>query len=264
MALSAWVLKDYQSIRLKIPKLAQLTKENNEKKRHLIALSQRINQISQKMIELKEFDHKLKVMVNLEPEEEDKRFLGIGGSDPTLFSPDYTIEKAHQKLVRLMHQSLDNLNTEISIQINEKAELHKFFKNQKSMLASTPSIWPVRGWISSRFGYRVSPFTNQKEFHSGLDICTRKKTPITAPADGVISTIGLNHGYGRILTVNHGYGLKTRYGHLDKVLVKKGQYIKRGQKIAHVGNSGRTTGPHLHYEVYLNGVPVNPFRYILD
>ena len=264
LGLFAWGIQDYRVIKTQIPRLAQLEKENNEKKRHLIALTQRINLISQKMMELKEFDQKLRVMVNLEPGEEDKNFLGIGGSDPTLLSPDYTIEKAHQKLIRLMHQSLDNLNTEMSIQIDEKAELHKFLKNQKSMLASTPSVRPTKGWVSSRFGPRNSPFTNQKEFHRGVDISSRMKTPIIAPADGIVASISYNHGYGKLLSINHGYRLNTKYGHLAKVLVKKGQYVKRGQKIALVGNTGRTTGPHLHYEVYLNGVPVDPFRYILD
>jgi hypothetical protein len=154
---------------------------------------------SKKMIELKKFDHKLKVMVNLEASEDSSQFLGIGGSDSALLSPDYTLETAHQKLVRLMHHSLDNLNAEISIQINEKAELKKFLENQKSMLAATPSIWPTRGWVSSRFGYRTSPFTNEKEFHRGLDISTRMKTPVNAPADGIVSSTGKYHDMGNMV-----------------------------------------------------------------
>ena len=132
------------------------------------------------------------------------------------------------------------------------------------MLSCTPSIWPTKGWISSRFGYRISPFTNEREFHRGLDVSNRMNTQIIAPGDGVISLIGEDYGYGKILHVDHGYGMKTIYAHLSSILVKKGQYVKRGQKIALVGNSGRSTGPHLHYEVHLNGVPVNPLRYILN
>ena len=133
-----------------------------------------------------------------------------------------------------------------------------------SVLARTPSIWPTKGWVSSRFGYRVSPFTKEKEFHSGLDIVTRNKAPIVSPADGIVASVSREYGYGNILTINHGNGLKSRYAHLTKSLVKKGQYVKRGEKIALVGSSGRSTGPHLHYEVYLKGVPVNPSRYILN
>lgn len=259
-----WGVRDYRAIKAKIPRLAQLEKQNEQQKIQLVALTQKIDQISGKLIELKKFDQKLKTMVNLETNEDNSQFLGIGGSDPSLLNPDYTLEKAHQKLVRLMHKSLDNLDMEISIQANEKEELYKFLENQKTMLASTPSIWPTRGWVSSGFGYRISPFTNEKEFHKGIDICTRINTPIIAPADGVIASTGRDHAMGKMLTINHSYGVKTRYGHLSKILVKKGQYVKRGQEIALVGNTGRSTGPHLHYEVYLNGLPVNPTRYILN
>lgn len=259
-----WGVRDYRAIKAKIPRLAQLEKQNEQQKIQLVALTHKIDQISGKLIELKKFDQKLKTMVNLETNEDNSQFLGIGGSDPSLLNPDYTLEKAHQKLVRLMHKSLDNLDMEISIQTNEKEELYKFLENQKTMLASTPSIWPTRGWVSSRFGYRISPFTNEKEFHKGIDICTRINTPIIAPADGVVASTGRDHAMGKMLTINHSYGVKTRYGHLSKILVKKGQYVKRGQEIALVGNTGRTTGPHLHYEVYLNGLPVNPTRYILN
>jgi murein DD-endopeptidase MepM/ murein hydrolase activator NlpD len=262
--LFGYLIKDYRSIKSQIPHFAHLKKENKQQKVQLIVLTQKIDQISKKLIQLKKFDQKLKTMVNMETGDENIQILGIGGSDPALLNPDYTIEKAHQKLIRLMHRSLDNLEAEISIQTNEKAELYKFLEEQKSMLAHTPSIWPTKGWLSSRFGYRLSPFTNQREFHKGLDISTRKKAPIVAPADGIVSSIRWDHGYGKIISINHDYGLKTKYAHLDKVLVKKGQYVKRGQTIALVGDTGRTTGPHLHYEVHLNGVPVNPLRYILD
>lgn len=259
-----WGIRDYRAIKTEIPRLAHLEGENQQQKMQLAALTQKIDRISGKLIELKEFDHKLKVMVNLETSDDNRQFLGVGGSDPSLLNPDYTVEKAHQKLVRLMHHSLDNLDTEISIQISEKTELHKFLENQRSMLASTPSVWPTRGWVSSRFGYRVSPFTNEKEFHRGLDISTRMKTPVTSPADGVVSLTGRDYAIGKMLYIDHGHGVKTKYGHLSKILVKKGQYVKRGEKIALVGDSGRTTGPHLHYEVHLNGLPVNPLRYILN
>ena len=260
----AWTIRDYHAVKTRIPLLSNLQEENKKQKEHLVALAQKFDKISTKMIELKKFDHKLKTMVNLESGEDNTPFLGIGGSDPTLLSPDYTIEKVHRKLTRLMHQTLDNLSSEISIQINEKAELHKFLENQKSMLICTPSIWPTKGWITSRFGYRISPFTNEREFHQGLDISNRINTIVISPANGIVSASGLDHGYGKIVSINHGYGLKSKYAHLSKILVKKGQYVKRGQKIAMLGNSGRTTGPHLHYEVHLNGVPVNPLRYILN
>jgi murein DD-endopeptidase MepM/ murein hydrolase activator NlpD len=260
----AWMVRDYLRVKSQVPALANLQKENRSQKGQLASLAQKIDQISRKMIELKEFDHKLKVMVNLETDEEPSNFLGIGGSDPSILNPDYSVEEAHQKLVRLMHKSVDNLDTEIALQINEKVELSGFLEEQKSMLACTPSIWPAKGWVSSRFGYRTSPFTGKKEFHRGLDISARQDTPIIAPADGIVASAGKDYGYGNVLTLQHGHGLKSRYAHLSKMLVRQGQSVKRGQEIALMGNTGRTTGTHLHYEVHLNGVAVNPINYILN
>jgi murein DD-endopeptidase MepM/ murein hydrolase activator NlpD len=118
--------------------------------------------------------------------------------------------------------------------------------------------------VSSSFGYRLSPFTNEREFHRGVDISARMKTKIIAPADGIVTSVGRTYGYGNRVTISHGYGMKTVYGHLHSSLVKKGDHVKRGQEIALLGNTGRSTGPHLHYEVHLNDVPVDPFRYILN
>ncbi len=258
------LLVDYYNLREQIPDHMRLIEENMQQEAQLTALVDKIGQIKSKLVELKEFDNRLKVMVNIEPGEDNAQFLGIGGSDLSLADSEYSVEKAHRKLVRLMHQSLDNLDSEIEIQTREKMDLYKFLEEKKSMFACTPSIWPVKGWVSSKFGYRISPFTNEKEFHEGLDISARSGTEIVAPADGVVSAIGETYGFGTILTINHGYNLRTRYAHLSKVLVKRGQSIKRGDKIALVGSTGRSTGPHLHYEVELSGVPVDPLNYILN
>ncbi|MBU2497717.1 MAG: M23 family metallopeptidase [Proteobacteria bacterium] len=259
-----WIIKDYIAVKSEIPRLSSLEKENGFQKTQLVVLAQKIDQIGRKVVELKEFDKRLRIMVNLDQTEDNSQFLGVGGSDPKLLDPDATLDQNRRKLVPLMHKSLDNLGTEISLQKSEMADLLRFFEDQKSMLARTPSIWPTRGWISSGFGYRISPFTNEKEFHKGLDICNRMNAPIVAPADGVVSSSGWDYGYGKTIHIEHGYGVTTRYAHLDKILVKKGKVVKRGQVVAQVGNSGRTTGPHLHYEVHLNGVPVDPLRYILN
>ena len=260
----AWGVRDYWTMKQKMPLLAQLQKENTLQGEQLIILTEKINQISNKLVDLKNFDQKLKTMVNLETDDDNNQFFGVGGSDTTLMDPDYTIEDAHQKLIRLMHQSMDDLDREVSVATADKKELVEYFEQQKSLLSHTPSLWPTKGWISSRFGYRISPFTNEKEFHRGLDICNRMNAPIIAPSDGVVTSVGWDFGYGKSLVIKHGYGLKTKYAHLNKILVRKGEVVKRGQEIAKVGNSGRSTGPHLHYEVLLDGVPVNPLQYILN
>jgi murein DD-endopeptidase MepM/ murein hydrolase activator NlpD len=268
----AWVLRDYLSIKRNLPHLSSLQDENMLQKQQIASLAGKVDAINQKMAELKEFDRRVRAMVSMDTAKGvgiesaggQQQFIGIGGSDSSLGGTNSPSERGHKKLVRMMYRSLDNLNNDISVQKDEKAELMSLLDRQKSILACTPSIWPTRGWVSSAFGYRVSPFTSEKELHRGLDICNRRGAPVIAPADGVVTSVDSDPGYGRTVTINHGYGLSTLYAHLDKVNVKKGQVVRRHQEIAEVGDSGRTTGCHLHYETHLNGIPVNPLRYILN
>jgi murein DD-endopeptidase MepM/ murein hydrolase activator NlpD len=139
--------------------------------------------------------------------------------------------------------------------------------DQRKTLDSTPSIVPVQSrgyWLSSGFGWRRSPFTGAKEFHNGLDICGRKGTPIIAPADGVVYRKGKHRYLGKYIRIKHGRGVNTTYGHLAGYNVEKGQKVKRGEVIAFMGNSGRSTGTHLHYSVRVKKKYVNPFHYILN
>ena len=268
----AWVIKDYLSIKRSLPHLNSLQEENTLQKQQINSLAGKVETITQKLAELKDFDRKVRAMVSADPPKggwiessgEQQQFIGIGGSDSSLGGGNSPSERGHKKLVRLMYRSLDNLDSDIAVQKDEKVELMRLLDRQKSILACTPSVWPARGWVSSTFGYRLSPFTSEKELHRGLDISGRKGAPVIAPADGVVMSVDSDPGYGRTVVINHGYGLATIYAHLDKVHVKKGQAVRRHQEIAEVGDSGRTTGCHLHYEIHMNGVPVNPFRYILN
>ncbi|MCK5695337.1 MAG: M23 family metallopeptidase, partial [Desulfobacula sp.] len=118
--------------------------------------------------------------------------------------------------------------------------------------------------ITSKFGYRTSPFTGRREFHSGLDISNKSGTKIIATANGRISYAARKMYIGNLVVIDHGHGRVTKFGHLKKILVKQGQRVKRGDVIALLGNTGRSTGPHVHYEVRINGTPVNPLKYILN
>lgn len=264
--LLATVILDYIAVKREIPGFAHLNKENTQQKVQLATLAKEIEGIGKSLDELKKLDNKLRTMVNLDTREERTQFLGIGGSEPISISMGNGpgSERAQRRLVQMMHQSLGGIKSEISLQKTEKLELFSILETQKSTLACTPSVWPAKGWISSNFGNRISPFTNEKEFHAGMDISAKAHSPIVAPADGVVTETGSDYGYGRFIHISHGYGLKTIYGHLSKQLVKAGQRVKRGQEIGTIGSTGRSTGPHLHYEVHVNGLPVNPNRYILN
>jgi murein DD-endopeptidase MepM/ murein hydrolase activator NlpD len=159
---------------------------------------------------------------------------------------------------------LDDLSKKVKTQEQESRALQSYFQDQQSLLSAAPSIWPVRGWLTSDFSARLDPYTKEKQMHEGLDIAAAIGTPVRAPADGTVIFNGQEGGYGHVLVIDHGYGLKTRYGHLSRIDVKLGEKVKRGQFVAAVGNSGRSTGPHLHYEVRVNGIADNPRKFILE
>jgi murein DD-endopeptidase MepM/ murein hydrolase activator NlpD len=161
-------------------------------------------------------------------------------------------------------KQLDELGKKVKAQEQEARALKSYFEDQQALLASAPSVWPVRGWVTSDFSVRLDPYTGERVMHEGLDIATAMGTPVHAPADGTVVFAGLEGGYGHVLVLDHGYGLKSRYGHLSRIDVKVGQKVHRGDVIAAVGNSGRSTGPHLHYEVRVNGVADNPRKFILE
>jgi murein DD-endopeptidase MepM/ murein hydrolase activator NlpD len=136
--------------------------------------------------------------------------------------------------------------------------------DQRDYLNSMPTLKPTNGWYTSGFGTRDSPFTGKPNMHEGLDIANHIGSAIVAPAAGIVTYAGPRAGYGNLVTIDHGYGIQTQFGHISKAYVKVGERVKRGHKIAAVGNTGRSTGPHVHYEVRVNGIPINPQFYILE
>jgi murein DD-endopeptidase MepM/ murein hydrolase activator NlpD len=129
-------------------------------------------------------------------------------------------------------------------------------------MAQAPTLWPVEGRITGSFGERIDPFNGEGAFHRGVDISTGFGTRILAPADGVVIFAGEMNGYGRLVEIDHGHGIVTRYGHMSSFVVADGQRVARGQAIGYVGLSGRSTGPHLHYEVWVHNTPVNPYKFL--
>jgi murein DD-endopeptidase MepM/ murein hydrolase activator NlpD len=156
----------------------------------------------------------------------------------------------------------------LAASVNEEGQslraLERYFSRVGKVLAALPSRWPVRGPVNSEFGTRVSPWSGRPEFHGGIDIAAERGTPVKAPASGEVAFVGNQSEYGLTIVIDHGNDIKTLYGHLQKVLVTKGQKVERGQLIALTGMTGKTSGPHLHYEIALKGQPVNPRRYLWE
>ncbi|MCK5509379.1 MAG: M23 family metallopeptidase, partial [Desulfobacterales bacterium] len=215
-----------------------------------------INSLKLKLVDLKSFEKTIRNIADIEENNNIENFFGVGGSIPEDLDTQTSITEKSNSLIREMHEQTQQFNLAA---INQKKSFESLFnnlENQRNLLASTPAIRPTSGWISSKFGYRTSPFTGLREFHKGLDIATRTGTPIVATADGVVTFAGAKALIGKVIVIDHGHGMITRYAHLHKALKKRGDAVKRGDTIALVGNTGRSTGSHLHYEVHLNGLPV--------
>jgi murein DD-endopeptidase MepM/ murein hydrolase activator NlpD len=233
-------------------------------RKQLKAFAADINSLKSKLVDLKNFEKKIRNVANIEENADQENLFGVGGSIPEDFDTQIPITEEYNSLIQEMHEQTQQFNLAA---INQKKSFESLFNNledQRNLLAATPAIRPTDGWISSTFGYRTSPFTGLREFHNGLDIATRKGTPILAAADGVVTFAGTKGLMGRLIVIDHGHGMVTRYAHIYKMLKKRGDAVKKGDTIALVGNTGRSTGSHLHYEVHLNGIPVNPAKYILN
>ena len=137
-------------------------------------------------------------------------------------------------------------------------------ERRNALAAATPSIWPAKGWLTSRTGGRTDPITGEHDYHPGLDISADRGAPVYATADGVISHAAASGAYGNLVVIDHSYGLESRYGHLSAFRVQRGQQVKRGDLIGLVGATGRATGPHLHYEIRVNGRVLNPLTFLLS
>ena len=244
--------------------LAASKKENTEQKVQILSFSNKIKNMADDINRLQEFNTKIRVMVNLDQTQAGQLSTNQGGPRTENLEDNFLPLYRSERLARKMHNFLDQLNTDAKLEEVRQQEIIQSIRDRSNILARTPSIWPTKGWVTSNFGYRKSPFTGHRELHKGLDISAPMGTPVYATAAGKVITAGLSNGYGKNIIIDHGNGIITRYAHLSKYASQKGQLIKRGELIAYVGNTGRSTGPHLHYEVKLNGVPVNPYRYILD
>jgi murein DD-endopeptidase MepM/ murein hydrolase activator NlpD len=266
-----WVVYDYIQLRQTVfdngrleRELSTRMEEVHTQRRQIHNFAARINDLKSMLADLNDFEKKIRIIANIEKSPEHKGLFGVGGSLPEDLDTQVPLEQAHNGLIREMHEQAEQLEMAAVRQEDGFSSLFDYLQNQRNVLACTPAIRPTDGWVTSRFGYRESPFTGLREFHKGLDIANRQGTSIRATADGVVAYSARKGLLGNVLIIDHGHGFVTRFGHIHKSLKKPGQTVKRGEVIAEMGNTGRSTGPHVHYEVLLNGVPVNPEKYILN
>ena len=258
------------------------------------AFSTAVDDLKKRLTSMKEVNQRLRVMLGIEMPKTGDQLNGRGGEETplpegsTVNSPDKLIRGGavlqpasavdglielntskstdldEQELVAAVRDGIVWLAKEAAVQEQTLQELALAAEQKSSRWAATPSIWPVKGWVTSGFGPRVSPFTEKPAWHDGLDIGAAANAPVQAPAQGRVTSVGFDSKLGNVVKLDHGFGIETLYGHLAKALVKEGQRVKRGDVVGLVGSSGLATGPHLHYMVKVNGQTFDPSKYILD
>ncbi len=227
-----------------------------------------INRLKDRLLGLHEFEKKIRLLADLERRADPGQLFGVGGAVPQAMDPKIALGEGKSSLMREMKSQLGQLAAAAANQEAGFQAVVAHLEQKRSVLAATPTIRPIdpftEHFISSRFEHRINPFTNVREFHRGIDISAREGTPIHATASGVVTFAGIKGLLGKTIVIDHGHGLTTTYGHCSRLLKQQGERVQRWDVIALVGNSGTSTGPHVHYEVALHGVPVNPEKYFLN
>ncbi|RMG19874.1 MAG: M23 family metallopeptidase [Deltaproteobacteria bacterium] len=257
---------------------AALREENLQLRTELMGVQEKVAHLGATLERVERLDSKLRMLTQLNdpernlaigPTDSEGSAAAITGGDAARLVADVpppldTEGMSVDEVIELINMKLDTLSADARREETSLHELSEYFHDQKALLGAMPAIWPARGWVTSNFGMREDPFTGARRMHAGIDIAAQPGTPVHAPADGTVIYSGHEAGYGNLVIIDHGYGVQTFYGHLLESFVRAGQKVKRGDKIAAIGNTGRSTGPHLHYEVRVDGIPQKPTKFILD
>jgi murein DD-endopeptidase MepM/ murein hydrolase activator NlpD len=242
-------------------RLHTLENENRVVQREITRIEKELSGLQDMIDSLELYDKKLRSYAPLKPINEELRNMGVGGYTPGFAEED--LSSPTKKELTDLSESLDNLVSRTRLQKSSYEELVNHLQEKAYLRDHTPSIMPVQGWIMRGYGYHIDPFTGQVKMHEGLDIAAPTGTPIVSPASGTVRYAGEKKDYGLCVEVDHGYGFATMYAHCQRIRVNSGMQVRRGDVLAYVGNTGRSTGPHLHYEVRLSHTVVNPLNYIL-
>jgi len=234
----------------------QIKRDNQEKIETIELLNQEISKIEKQQEEIAQKQKELKRIMGIKSENDRPVEVSRGGKGGI----DYRIRGKGDNEV--LQQTVE-IRTQLAIQEKELDELLARVNNNKAYFRSIPNQWPSQGEISSEFGWRSSPFGGRgSSFHEGIDIANDSGVAVVAAADGTVSFAGWKGAYGKMLEIDHGYGYKTAYGHNSALLVDEGDKVKKGQEIARMGNTGRSTGPHLHFVVMKDGEAQDPQIYL--
>ncbi|HEY8197021.1 MAG TPA: M23 family metallopeptidase [Gemmatimonadales bacterium] len=246
-----------------LSRTARLEQENESLAREIGELNGRLSTLADTLTRISQRDARIRVLANLEPIDPQVQAAGIGGPAgvTSMGLAGMTGVARRSAEVRIDLSALIRRANLLASSFKEAADSLAF---HSARLAATPSIMPTQGWLSSAFSsMRAHPILHYARPHEGIDVTAPMGSPIEAPAAGIVTDARWESGYGNTVTIDHGFGIETKFAHASKLLVRTGQRVSRGQRIALVGNSGLATGPHLHYEVHVKGRPVDPLKYVL-
>ncbi|MGD8414105.1 MAG: M23 family metallopeptidase [Candidatus Latescibacterota bacterium] len=264
LLIATWAVVEYSGQIKKTYRLASLEKENAQLKERLDDFSEDVVVLQRQVAQNFDFQKKARILAQLEEMSDDVTEVGIGGPDYSYIQSVTYLDPESKKKVLSLHEDTDKLLRQARLQRDVYQSIVTNLEDASDLQQHTPSLRPVNvGFVSSYFGRRMDPISGRRSVHRGVDFSARKGTPVIAPADGVVNFSGRWKTYGNVVEISHGYGFVTRYAHLEKQLVRKGQRVKRGDVIARVGSSGKSTFSHLHYEVVVDGRRVNPLNYIV-
>lgn len=249
---SLFMFFSYFNLKNKVAHLSEVEKINLKQKVEIENLNSKIQFIETQLARLQNIDLRVRELVNL-----DVNTIGTpsAGGVSKVNSED---------MVKVLEGKTASIEQEIKLREKSLSELVEYLEDRRSLFMATPSLWPAKGLITSEFGWRKDPISGVTEYHEGIDISAPSGTSVKAAGEGVVIESGNDAGYGKAIVIDHGYGIVTRYAHLSKSYVVVGQKVKKGSVIGAVGSSGKSTGPHVHYEVRIDGVPVNPIKYLFS
>ncbi|MEN3038795.1 MAG: peptidoglycan DD-metalloendopeptidase family protein [Candidatus Kryptonium sp.] len=240
----------------------KLQRENNLLKEQLIILKEKFQRIENIVAKLLEQDRELRLAVDLKPIDEDIKKVAVGGVEEK-YEFNFSDEEV-EKLLAESFTKLNKLEREVRLQQKSYEEIYRQYKLNQEKFRHIPAILPLKGGLASKFGYRRHPILGIWAMHEGVDLVVDVGTPVYATGDGIVSYVGYRGRYGLLVEINHGFGYVTIYAHLSRALVREGQKVKRGDKIGLSGATGLVTAPHLHYEVWKDGIPQNPLNYFFE
>lgn len=239
----------------KLHELRALRERVSEQNLSLYHLDAKFEGLSAEVERLRAMDNRIRSLVKANDSLRKNSSRGVGGAE----TPEVS---AANRLDKLLDLKFDRMKKDLLVDVNDLDVLGETLDSRRLLLESVPGGWPVRGILSSVFGVRISPFTQTPVFHHGLDIVAQTGTPVLASASGVVVKSGYEAQYGNVVVIDHGAGYRSVYAHMSSSSVEEGAFVNRGEEVGKVGSTGRSTGPHLHYEVRVNGLPVNPARFL--